>query len=265
MTSPSTDVPRAFAVWWKDFGYWQVHSLLLALTNKCHWPTIRLGDAVAVRNEIVPENEIDDGKTKMLDRISFDEGKVFVGKRTKTRMVQFRAKPGDIVVSKINARKRAIGIIPEEGTDIGVTIHFRVLIPDVATFTTSFLWAALRSRYCTQQFEVETGGIGKGEISEERLLSIAIPLPPMNVQEAIVKLWQKAQDEIASIRKRVAKLEEDLPQIIYQELGTPLPLVDKPISKCFAMRWKDVDRWSFNYVSRANQGLLGFTKSKFPI
>ena len=31
------------------------------------------------------------------------------------------------------------------------------------------------------------------------------------------------------------------------------------------MWWKDLERWSFNYLSRANEGLLGYTKSKFPI
>jgi restriction endonuclease S subunit len=260
----NTIAPRAFAVWWKDFDYWQVRALWLALTNKCRWPTVRLGDIAPVRSEVVPDDDIHDGKVSMLDRISFDEGRVFFGKRTTTRMVQFRARPGDIVVSKINARKRAIGIV-KDGADVGVTIHFRALIPDTVKVDAEFLWAALRSTYCSQQFEVETGGIGKGEISEERLLAIAVPLPPRATQKAIVARWRKAQDEIAAARGRVLQQEAKLPQIIYRELGTPPPLAEKPTEKCLIMWWKDMERWSFNYLSRAGQGLLGFTKSKFPI
>ena len=184
MMEPNTIAPHAFSVWWKDFDYWQVRALWLALTNKCRWPTVRLGDIVTVRSEVVPDDDIHDGKVRMLDRISFDEGRVFFGKRTKTRMLQFTAKPGDIVVSKINARKRAIGIV-QDGTDVGVTIHFRALIPNTEKVDAEFLWASLRSIYCSQQFEVDTGGIGKGEISEERLLAIAVPLPTSHIIDPV--------------------------------------------------------------------------------
>lgn len=264
MTAAEPILSRVFAVWWKEFDYWQVRALRLTLTNKCIWPIIRLSDIVALRNEVVTDAEICDGRVRMVDRISFEEGKVFFGKRTKTRMVQFRATAGDIVVSKINARKRAIGIV-QEGMDVSVTVHFRVLIPDTTKVDTDFLWAALRSTYCSKQFEVETGGIGKGEISEERLLAIRVPFPPIETQKAIVTRWRETQDKIAAVRERVAKLETALPQIIYRELGTPPPTPEKPTAKCLVLWWKDLNRWSFNYVSQANEGLLGFTKSKFPI
>jgi len=260
----NTNASRGFAVWWKDFDYWQVRALWLSITNKCRWPTVRLDDIATVRSEIVPDEEIHDGKVSMLDRISFDEGRVFFGKRTTTRMVQFRAKPGDIVVSKINARKRAIGLV-QDGTDVGVTIHFRALIPDKAKVDAEFLWAALRSRYCSQQFEVETGGQGKGEISEERLLAIAVPLPPLSTQKDIVNHWLKAQNEITTARQRVAKLEAKVPLIVYQDLGTPPPLTEKLAEKFLVMWWKDLERWSFNYLNKTSKGLLGFAKSKFPI
>lgn len=72
MTATSTSQARAFAVWWKEFDYWQVRSLWFALTNKCHWPTVRLGDIVTVRNEVIPNAVLHDGNINMLDRISFD-------------------------------------------------------------------------------------------------------------------------------------------------------------------------------------------------
>ena len=264
MTATKPIAVRAFAVYWKDFDYWQVRALYLTLTNRCHWPTVRLSDICTVRNEVIPDAEIHNGNVSMLDRISFDEGRVFFGKRTKTRMIQFRARPGDIVVSKINARKRAIGIV-QDGTDVGVTIHFRALIPDTAKVDAYFLWAALRSTYCSKQFEVETGGQGKGEISEERLLAIAVPLPPLATQRAIIVHWRKAQDEIVAVRERLVQMEAKLPLIVYQELGTPRPLAEKATEKCLIMWWKNLERWSFNYLSRTSQGLLGFAKSKFPI
>ncbi|HOJ15941.1 MAG TPA: hypothetical protein PLC43_02055, partial [Caldisericia bacterium] len=105
-----------------------MRSIRISLTNRCEWDTVRLGDICKLRFEIVSEQELQEGKIELLDRISFNEGKVFSGKRTVTKMTQYRAKPNDIVVSKINARKRAIGIVPD-GNDIGITIHFRSPLP----------------------------------------------------------------------------------------------------------------------------------------
>jgi type I restriction enzyme S subunit len=63
----------------------------------------------------------------------------------------------------------------------------------------------------------------------------------------------------------VKKLEAKLPSIVYQELGAPPPLVEKAAEKCLVVWWTDLARWSFNYLSRSAQGLLGFTQSRFPV
>lgn len=253
---------RAFAVLWKDFDYWQVRALRLALTNKSNWPTVRLGDVVSVRNEIVPDKEIQDGRVYLLDRISFDEGKIFFGKRTETRMVQFRARPGDIVVSKINACKRAIGIV-QNGTDVSATVHFRVLEPITSIIDTEYLWSALRSSYCVQQFEIQTGGMGKGEISEEKLLGIAVPLPPMAEQRSIVARWRSARSEISAARKRAERTAIALEARIFADFGLRPP--DKLIMpKAFAVRWTDFLRWGVisNFLSQSGSDL---SHGKYPI
>ena len=144
---------QAFGITFQDLrDYWEVRSVRISLTNRCEWDTVRLGDISKMRFEVASEQELQTGETQMLDRISFDEGKIFFGKRVVTRMTQYRARPNDIVVSKINARKRAIGIVPA-GNNIGVTIHFRALIPDTSKIDTKFLWLALRNSFCTNQFD----------------------------------------------------------------------------------------------------------------
>ncbi|MCX7872751.1 MAG: restriction endonuclease subunit S, partial [Verrucomicrobiae bacterium] len=205
------------------------------------WDTVRLGEICQLRFDVIPEQEIQEGKIQLLDRISFDEGKVFSSKRTATKMTQYRAKPNDIVVSKINARKRAIGIVPE-GNDIGITIHFRALIPDTSKIDIKFLWLALRNPFCTNQFEVETGGIGKGEISEERLLNIRVPFPPIDEQRRIVAAWQQAQAKAAQAQDRVEKLKQEVMQRILSDLGLPTSQKTNQ-KKYFAVWWKDISRW----------------------
>lgn len=232
---------RAFAVWFKDLDRWDVRSLILLMQNHCGWQTETLGTLCKIRSEIVSSAQRESSKIQLLDRISFDEGRVHSGKRTQTKMTQFRACPGDIVVSKINARKRAIGVVPS-AVMVGITMHFRALIPDTDAVDTTFLWLALRSTYCKNQFEIETGGVGKGEISEERLLSIKVPIPPLETQRAIVAAWDAVQtlqrDGLSQIQARERQIDADF----LAALGLQMPRRAKP-RKCFAVWWKDLERW----------------------
>ncbi len=259
MITDSIDT-KAFAVTFQNFVYWDVASLRLSLSNKCHWPTIPLGQVCNIRFEIVPQEKHE--KVNFLDRISFDEGKVFSGKRTATKMVQYRAVPGDIVVSKINARKRAIGIVPD-GPDLGITIHFRSLIPDTSKVNTEFLWAALRSQYCTNQFNIETGGIGKGEISEERLLSVQVPYPPPSVQQAIVDHWHKAKGKIEAANKRVEQIKADIDARFYKDLGLKPPM-QAQLPKSLSVWWKDFPRWGVDFNQQVQTG-CDISKGRFPV
>jgi len=241
----------AFAVRFSNINtFWEVRSVRISLTNRSFWKTVPLGSVCKVRSDIVPSSQLETGKVKMLDRISFDEGKVHFGNRTQTKMTQYRAMSGDIVVSKINARKRAIGIVPNE-TEVGLTIHFRALTADKSQADTQFLWLALRSDFCKNQFDVETGGMGKGEISEERLLSIKAPLPPLNTQRAVVSRWHSAQHFAAQAKDKIIETEKAIEKKFFADLGLKLPSHSQN-PKAFAAHWKDFERWSVSY----NQAIL---------
>jgi hypothetical protein len=232
---------KAFAVWFNKLEQWQVRTLWLARINRCHWPIVSLSDVAKLRSEVVSREDIELGKIVLLDRISFDEGKVHAGERTKTKMDLYRGRPGDIIVSKINARKRAIGIVPD-GTDIAGTIHFRILIPDAEQIVTEFLWAALRSEYCRNQFEMETGGMGKGEISEARLLNIKVPLLPLPAQQAIVRHWQKARNDIDSTKEEIARVVNELNERLYS-LYHSICKLDVIGTRFFILNFKDLECW----------------------
>jgi type I restriction enzyme M protein len=255
------EVYREF-VWFSDLSLWGVHGLHLSLTNISQWNTVSLGNVCDLRFEVISPEEINSKEVQLLDKVSFDEGKIFAGKRTKTKMIQYRAKPGDIVVSKINARKRAIGIV-RPGLDIGITIHFRALIPALSKIDTEFLWGALRSSYCTNQFEIETGGIGKGEISEKRLLSIQVPLPPLETQEAIVERWQKSKNKIDEILTQAEAIRSEIDIAVLKKLGFQPPKPSVP-EKVFTVSFKGLLRWSVSYNQSA-RNMTDLTKGRFPV
>jgi len=207
--------------------------------------------------------DIADGKVAMVERVSFD-GEIFAGKED-TKMEQFLAMPGDLVISKIRARQGSVGLVSQDSGNVSVTIHYRVLMPDVEKVNEQYAWLVLRSSYARAQFLAATGGAMKGEISEEALLDIRIPLPPFEMQRAIVARWRQAQAEIAAVIAQADEIENQIPDIVYEALGTRPPQPHAETPRYMVLRWSEIDRWSFNYLSRVRQGLLGYTHSQYPI
>jgi type I restriction enzyme S subunit len=81
------------------------------------------------------------GKIPIVEKIAFNEGKIYLRNdgKTKTGMILIRS--GDLVLSGINATKGAIAIYPEtEKIPIAATIHYSSYIVDKNKADISFLW-----------------------------------------------------------------------------------------------------------------------------
>lgn len=241
---------------------WDYASNYLHAINTCTWSTVPLSQVAVIRLEPASDDEIQSGAVSLLDRISFDEGRVFAGKRTETKMRQYKAYKGDVVVSKINARKGAIGIVESE-TPVGATIHFRVLIPNNSKVLTKFLHLGMRSTYCRNQFEILTGGQGKGEISEDRLLSVTVPIPPLPIQQKIVDHWEAAKSKANADIAQAKSTFKSLSNLLLNTLG--LKRLDAAHDKrAFVTWWQEIERWGAG-ISREMSRRPKLSDSPYPI
>ena len=198
-----------------------------------------------IRLEEISAEEIEQDKVLLIDRISFDEGKIFAGDRAAAKMSQLRAKPGDILVSKIRARNGSIGIVPE-GRDIAISSNYRALIPNQNSADSAFLWLALRSPFCRSQFLAETPGSSKGQISEERLLEIRVPFPDLTEQRKIAALWRQRQNEIAQAEAKIAAGEESQTAATLAKTG--IQVNDSPMRPhVFAVHSSETNRWGVRF------------------
>jgi type I restriction enzyme S subunit len=225
-------------------------------------PLIPLGDVVSIRWEQATSEQLSSGEVSMLDRVSFD-GEVFAGGRLETKMKQFIAHPGDLVVSKIRARQGSIGVVQPASGKVGVTIHYRVLQPNAERVEVIYAWLALRSSYCRAQFLAATGGAMKGEIGEEALLAIKLPLPPLAEQRAIVERWRSAQAQIAAASVRVEKVSERIDYDCYAAIGFKIAERKTP-PKVFAAPWAGFGRWSVSFNQQTLTG-MNLEAGKYPL
>ncbi|HLL71157.1 MAG TPA: restriction endonuclease subunit S [Pyrinomonadaceae bacterium] len=254
--------PKAFALWWHQIEKWDYLSAWLSKAFRVFHPLMPISDITDIRRVVVPSEQLRVGAVLMVDKVSFG-GEVFAGGKLQSKMGQYLALPGDLIVSKIRARQGSVGLVDNELGQVSVTSHYRVLTPKSEITDARYAWLALRSNYCRTEFLVATGGAMKGEISEENLLNVKVPLPPLSIQQAIVARWQQAQEESKASNERVEKLKAEIDVRFLSDLGLP----HKPHSalpKVFAVYWKDFLRWGVNYNQQAQSG-ADITRGKYPI
>jgi type I restriction enzyme, S subunit len=155
------------------------------MTHK--WLLRPLGDVLTERREKPTIDDLDAGRVRIIEKISFNTGRIQLRTdcRTKTGMILVR--PGDVVVSGINAAKGAIAIYDEAATvPAAATIHYGAYSIKPGVADVRFLWWLLRSRFFQERLvEYVPGGI-KTELKAKRLLPIPIPLPPLFEQRRVV-------------------------------------------------------------------------------
>lgn len=164
-----------------------------------HWQSIHLGNVLTERREKPSEEEIATESVRIVSKIGFNDGKIQLREDGKTRTGMILIRPGDLVVSGINAAKGAIAVYDENETNsIAATIHYGAYIPNKSKVDVKYLWWLLRSNTFRDLLNRFVPGGIKTELKAKRFLPIPVPLPALSEQQRIV----------ARIEFLAAKIEE---------------------------------------------------------
>ena len=169
-------------------------------------------------------------------------------------MPLFWAKPGDVVLSKIDLKNGAVGVLPIGWDNAVVTSHFKVYAPDLMQLDPRYFRMLLQ----TQDFKKwlwanRSGADGRTEVKLDVFEALAIPLPPVAWQQALCNTYADALNRVAQLEREAVAIERAGWQAFETALGVapPPPLPDRPV---FVARFKDVERWSHDGILR---GALG--------
>lgn len=179
------------------------------------WPTVKLGE---VLKRVKQEVDIQDGQTYSRLTIRMNGNGIVQRDRVPGHEIgtkkQFIARSGQLVLSKIDARNGAFGVLPEECDNAIITGNFwafdadkeRLLAPffDYLTKTPLFI------EFCIHASEGTTNRL---YLQEDKFLAQKIPLPPLSEQRRIVARIEKLADQIheaRTLRHQAAKEAEAL-------------------------------------------------------
>ena len=211
-----------------------------------------LGDVIKrVKNIVV----IEDDKTYEAIRVKYYNGGVesrgkYLGKDIKSRR-QFRVSANQIVVSKIDARNGAIGIIPQRLNDAIITNNFIVYDVDLTKALPKFLVLLLTSPTMMKKIADDSSGATRRiYLQEDKFLSEPIALPTLAEQRTLVEAYDEKIENAVKIHDYLTKLFQKVKHEI--ELKLKIQYQTNILSKNLLSHipLAELARWDVGYFKR---------------
>jgi len=213
------------------------------------FPLVPLSDLIVPRHEQVRVDGVLGDWQAITIKFS---GEVLPRERAEAfKGAMFAAYPGDIVFSKIDARNGAVGLIPESISKAVVTSEYPVFTPKADKLRADYLRLLLRAEHFKADLQRKASGTsGRKRVTPEGFLSLEIPVPPLEEQDALITAYTGALARAAQLEQEAEAIEQAGWRAFETALGIapPPPLPDRPV---FVARFKDVERWSHEGILRS--------------
>lgn len=202
------------------------------------WPTVALGDVLRRSEHIIP---LDPEATYREVTVRIN-GKGVIERR-QVRGVEiaadrrYQAKSGQFIISRIDARHGASGLIPDELDGAVVTNDFPLFDVAKDRLDAIFLgWMSKTALFVELCKRASEGTTNRVRLSEDRFKALNIPLPPLDEQRRIVARIEELAAKVEEARvlrlasnSEMGALQKSAPARIFDEL---LKGQTHPLSEC---------------------------------
>ena len=163
--------------------------------------TVRLGDLLSRSLEAIqpePTAEYREISVRLWGKGVVERGRV-TGSQLSGR--RFVARAGDFIISRIDARNGASGLVPQSLDGALVTNDFPLFKIDDEQLSPGFLeWLSRTAAFVDLCKRASEGTTNRVRLSEERFLALEIPLPPLAEQRRVVARIEELAAEIREAR-----------------------------------------------------------------
>jgi len=203
---------------YKDLENWSVKSILgEGINYNPTYPLVKLGE-ILTRDKT--QIEIQDNTEYKRVTIKLYNGGIFLrdkklGKEIGTKK-QFVIKKGQFLLSKIDARNGAFGIVQDELDGAIVTSDFlafdftKKMYPEYLSFLVS-------TKSFSKLVEIQSKGTtGRKRVKENEFLNIKIPLPDISIQQKLVQSLKTNLEEQKHLEKELKNVLEEFEREIFE-------------------------------------------------
>lgn len=179
---------------------------------------------------------------------------------------QYIISPGQFIMSKIDARNGAFGIVPNELDGAIVTADFLTYNVDEEKIAPRFLHLLTATKQFVQFCQNSSSGTtGRQRVKESEFLDIKIPLPDLATQNRIVDAYYEKVHSALDHDEQAEWLEEGVEKYLYDVLGvsyTPEKPVDEKSILQF-VQYADITKWSLNHILKSQ--VYSFNKCNYDV
>ena len=214
------------------------------------YPMMRIGEFLKRNKTAVA---IEDDKTYKRATIKVRNGGIFlrdeeIGSKIGTKN-QFLISKGQFLLSKIDARNGAFGVVPEVLDGGIITGNFWTFDVDYNIINPHYL-ALLTTTEAFVQFceQASNGTTNRHYLQEPLFLNIKVPVPSLEEQNKLVEEYNKRIYLVSNQVEKARLAESDIHTYVLSKLGIKLhnnkPSEKVKNSKLISfVNYKDVDRW----------------------
>lgn len=201
---------------------WSVQGLLDAKFNYSNkYELARIGDFLIKSRNVV---NIEDDKVYSRVTVKINNNGVVL-RDTETGVnigtkKQYLAKAGQFIISKIDARNGAFGIIPNELDNAIVTNDFPLFDVNKKKINPQFLLLITTTKVFIKFAQsCSSGTTNRQRMDIDMFLNQKIPLPKLDEQDKIVKNYLDKVNEAERLKNEVDDLDVKIENYIFTELG----------------------------------------------
>jgi type I restriction enzyme M protein len=176
-----------------------------------------IGDVLIPRKEKVDRTKVKFDELQPMT-IHFDGSvdKRDVPQGKEYSMDLFYAKPGDLVVAKIDLKNGAVGIVPDDWENVVVTNHFAIYKINREKIRPAWLHRIIQQPDFKQYlWRNKVGAEGRKEVKLDFFESIQIPIPHLKIQDSILEKKQSIILEINRLQDLLRQTEIKVDAMIH--------------------------------------------------
>jgi len=225
---------------------WSSYALLgknLIYTQK--FPFVRIGEFLTRSKEQV---SIQDGILYKRPTIRINGNGISLRDEVDGKLIgtknQFRIYKNQFLLSKIDARNGAFGVVPDELNEGIITGNFWTFYIDNTVINPHYLTLLTSTREFQKLSQTASvGTTNRNYLQEEQFLNFEIPLPSLPEQEAIVNSYYLKIKEAEALEKQASDLEGEIKKYLFNSLDVKR---QSNLQKCSFLQFvnfEDINRW----------------------
>lgn len=220
------------------------------------YPLVRIGDFLKRNKTAIT---IEDNVWYKRATIKVRNGGVFlrdkeIGSNIGTKN-QFVIQKGQFLLSKIDARNGAVGVVPQELDRCIITGNFWTFDVDYSKVNPFYLSLVTTTPEFIQFCEMASNGTTNRHYLQEPLfLDIKVPLPSLEEQHELVACYNRQIALAKELEKQAAQIQQDIEMYLLRQLGITIYKNALNVSSGLQfICYKKLQKWAISEISKESK------------